>query len=356
MPDQLAPDRRIRLTDYASGGGCGCKLSPALLREILSGMPEAGPYANLLVGTETSDDAAVWRLDDSQAVVATTDFFNPIVDDPHEFGRIAATNALSDVYAMGGRPIMALALLGFPRTKLPVSVAAAIAAGGAAACEAAGIPVAGGHSIDCPEPIYGLAVTGLVHPDRILRNSGAQAGDALILTKGLGIGIYGAALRKHALSEALHREMIRSTTQLNSFGAAVAAHPGVHAMTDVTGFGLLGHALEMCRGSSLCLALRRSAIPLLEGVRALAGEGFTTGAGPRNWDSYGHEVAGPLDADDRALLTDPQTSGGLLIAVAPDHADAVLDAARAAGLHQAASVGTFRAGAGIELTIRQEST
>jgi selenide,water dikinase len=349
MPDHAQADLPIRLTDYASGGGCGCKLSPALLREVLSAMPEAGPYANLLVGTETGDDAAVWRLDDATAIVATTDFFNPIVDDGHEFGRIAATNALSDVYAMGGRPIMALALLGFPRTKLPISIAAAIVAGGAAACAGAGIPIAGGHSIDCPEPIYGLAAIGLVHPDRVFTNRGARPGDALILTKGLGIGIYGAALRRRALSESQHREMIRSTTQLNSFGATMGAHPGGHAMTDVTGFGLLGHALEMCRGSDLALNLQLGAVPMLEGVRALSGEGFVTGAGGRNWDSYGHEVAGALSDADRALLTDPQTSGGLLIAVAAEHAHALLAAARADGLHQAAIVGRFTAGTGIEL-------
>ena len=334
----------IRLTEYARGGGCGCKLSPSLLRDVLSGMPEAGPYASLLVGTETGDDAAVWRIDERTALVATTDFFNPIVDDARDFGRIAATNALSDVYAMGGRPILALALLGFPRERLPVDVARAIVAGGAEACAAAGVPVAGGHSIDTGEPIYGLAAIGLVHPDHVLANRGARDGDMLILTKPLGIGIYGAALRKGALDPSRYEAMLASTTMLNDWGAALASNASVHAATDVTGFGLLGHALEMCRASGLSLALEADLVPAFEGVRALVERGFVTGAGDRNWASYGGDVTMDDDPWRRALLTDPQTSGGLLVAVAADAAGSLLAAAHAHGHRMATVIGRFEAG------------
>ncbi len=346
----MPTDAAIRLTEYAGGGGCGCKLAPALLRDVLSGLPAAAPFANLLVGTETGDDAAVWRLDDDHALVATTDFFNPIVDDPGDFGRIAATNALSDVYAMGGRPILALAILGFPRERLPVAVASAIVAGGAAACAGAGVPVAGGHSIDCPEPIYGLAAIGLVHPDRILTNRGARPGDVLLLTKGLGVGILGAALRQGALDANGYRVMCDSTMRLNDWGATLGGDPAVHAMTDLTGFGLLGHALELCRGAGIGLALDAAAVPLLPGVAALAAAGHVTGASRRNWDSYGEAVAGVGDERARALLTDPQTSGGLLVAVAPEAADRLLGDARLHGHHAAAAIGRFAAGDGIRLS------
>ena len=334
----------IRLTQYAHGGGCGCKLSPALLRDVLSGMPAAGPYASLLVGTETGDDAAVWRIDDRTALVATTDFFNPIVDDAGDFGRIAATNALSDVWAMGGRPILALAILGFPRERLPVAIARAIVAGGAEACAAAGVPVAGGHSIDNGEPIYGLAAIGLVHPDHVLTNRGAREGDVLILTKPLGVGVYGAALRQGALDAGRYDAMLASTTSRNDWGATLAGNPAVHALTDVTGFGLLGHALEMCRASGLSLALDDACVPLLDGVQALAERGFVTGASGRNWDSYGHEVAMTDDPLRRALLADPQTSGGLLVAAAPEAAAALVARAAAHGHRQAAAIGRFTAG------------
>ncbi len=334
----------IRLTEYAHGGGCGCKLSPATLRDVLSGMPAAGPYASLLVGTETGDDAAVWRIDDRTALVATTDFFNPIVDDARDFGRIAATNALSDVWAMGGRPILALAILGFPRERLPVAVARAIVAGGAEACEAAGVPVAGGHSIDNGEPIYGLAVIGLVHPDHVLTNRGARDGDVLILTKPLGIGVSGAALRRGALAATLYEAMLRSTTMRNDWGATLAGNPEVHALTDVTGFGLLGHALEICRASGVSLSLDAASVPILDGVRALAERGFVTGASARNWDSYGNEVRIAADPLLRALLTDPQTSGGLLVAVSADAAPALLAGAMAHGHRSAAVIGRFASG------------
>jgi selenide,water dikinase len=238
-----------RLTSLAHGGGCGCKLAPAVLRDILKGMPLAGPFADLMVGTETSDDAAVWRLNDQQALVATTDFFMPVVDDPFDFGRIAATNALSDVYAMGATPIFALALVGMPVSVLSTDTIGRILQGGASVCASAGIPVAGGHSIDSVEPIYGLVALGLVHPDQVLTNRGAQVGDVLILTKALGVGVLSAAFKQERLEAAGYAALIASTTKLNTVGAKLAGRAGVHAVTDVTGFGLLGHALEMARGS-----------------------------------------------------------------------------------------------------------
>ena len=319
-------DTDVRLTSLAHGGGCGCKLSPAVLRQILADMPLAGPFANLLVGTETGDDAAVYRLNDTQALVATTDFFMPVVDDPEMFGRIAATNALSDIYAMGGTPIMALALVGMPLGRISLEAVRRIVAGGAATCAEAGIPVAGGHSIDSLEPIYGLVALGLVHPDRLMRNSSAQAGDRLILTKGLGVGIDSAALKQGRLDEAGYDAMIASTTQLNDVGTTLAGMPGVRAMTDVTGFGLLGHALELCRGSGLAATLRIADVPLLHGVAVLAQDGIRTGAAVRNWESYGDDVRLQPDVAgwQQDLLCDPQTSGGLLVAVAADAVEGVL--------------------------------
>jgi selenide,water dikinase len=345
-----------RLTELAHGGGCGCKLSPAVLQRLLAEIPAGGPFPELLVGTETSDDAAVLRLDDENALVATTDFFTPIVDDPNDFGRIAATNALSDVYAMGGRPILALSLLGMPLGKLPEAVVRAILAGGASVCAEAGVPLAGGHSIDSAEPIYGLVALGLVHPARVLRNSSARAGDALILTKGLGVGIFSAALKKGRLTDADYATMIETTTRRNDIGPELAAIPGVHAATDVTGFvhaatdvtgfGLLGHLLEMCRGSKLRAVLSASALPLLPGVVALAEAGIATGASRRNWDSYGEEVVLPAGFADwrRGLLCDPQTSGGLLVAVAPEAVGDVLRRCIEAGFGRSAIIGVMETG------------
>jgi selenide,water dikinase len=329
-----------RLTSLAHGGGCGCKLAPTVLRDILKGMPLAGPFADLMVGTETSDDAAVWRLNESQALVATTDFFMPVVDDPFDFGRIAATNALSDVYAMGATPIFALALVGMPIGKLSTDTIGRILQGGASVCAEAGIPVAGGHSIDSVEPIYGLVALGLVHPEQVLTNRGARVGDVLILTKALGVGVLSAALKQERLDAAGYAALIASTTRLNTLGAKLAGRRGVHAVTDVTGFGLLGHALEMARGSGLTVELTGEP-PLLAGVEALAATGVRTGASGRNWDSYGAEVDLPDGLEDwrRDLLTDPQTSGGLLIAVAADHAGALLALARDDGFAAAAVVG-----------------
>ncbi len=342
-----------RLTSLAHGGGCGCKLAPAVLRDILHKMPTGAMWSNLLVGTETSDDAAVYRLNDTQALVATTDFFMPIVDDAFDFGRIAATNAISDVYAMGGTPILALAIVGIPVGKIALEDVQDILAGGAAACTAAGIPVAGGHSIDSPEPIYGLVALGLVHPDRVQRNCGARAGDALILTKGIGVGIYSAALKQELLAPDLYEVMISSTTQLNAIGARLPDMAGVHAVTDVTGFGLLGHGLELCRGSGLRGEISATDVPVLRDADRLAREGFVTGASGRNWVSYGADVALPAGMANwqRGLLCDPQTSGGLLIAVAPEGAAAVLELAHASGFAQAAIIGSLAAGpAGIVVT------
>ena len=338
----------VRLTSLAHGGGCGCKLAPAVLRDILARMPAATPYAGLMVGIETGDDAAVYRLNDGQALVATTDFFTPIVDDPRDFGRIAAANALSDVYAMGGTPIFALALVGMPVDKLPVETVQEILAGGASICAEAGIPVAGGHSIDSPEPIYGLVALGLVHPDLVLRNVGARAGDRLVLTKGLGVGLCGAALKRGELSDARYAAMVASCTQLNVLGADMPAVSGVHAMTDLTGFGLLGHALEMVRASGLDLAIDFAALPLLPGVAELAGAGVKTGASGRNWASFGRDVdlGDGLPPWGRDLLCDPQTSGGLLIAVAPGSLDAVMRKAGERGFGRAAVIGTFVEGDG----------
>ncbi len=339
-------DPHFRLTSLAHGGGCGCKLSPSVLQQLLADQPAAASFARLLVGTETGDDAAVWQVDDETCVIATTDFFMPIVDDPRDFGRIAAANALSDVYAMGGKPIMALAILGMPLDKLPVSVVREILQGGASICAEAGIPVAGGHSIDAPEPIYGLAVVGLCRPDEIRRNCGARPGDALILTKGIGVGVYSAAFRKGALSDAGYAEMIASTTLLNRVGTTLAQESGVHAITDVTGFGLLGHALEMARGSATTLNIDYARIPFLSDAISLVESGYATGASARNWASYGDGVVLPdnASASQRTLLTDPQTSGGLLVACAPDRAEAICASIAAAGYPLARIIGSVSAG------------
>jgi selenide, water dikinase len=332
-----------RLTSLSHGGGCGCKIAPAVLADLLRRSAAARTFPGMLVGTETSDDAAVYQLNETQAVIATTDFFMPIVDDPFEFGRIAATNALSDVYAMGGTPLLALAILGMPIKVLAAETIREILRGGEAVCAAAGIPIAGGHSIDSVEPIYGLAALGLVHPRRLRRNCDAQAGDTLILGKPLGVGILSAALKKDCLGEAGYRALIDTATCLNRAGADLAALPGVHAMTDVTGFGLLGHLLEMCRGASLGAHIRMASVPLLEGVLGLAAEGIVTGASARNWASYGDEVrlAPQVRGAGQALLCDPQTSGGLLVACGPEAADEVLDIFRRHGCPGASPIGTM---------------
>lgn len=335
-----------RLTALAHGGGCGCKLAPSVLQEMLSKMPAMGAFPNLLVGTETSDDAAVYRLNATQAIVATTDFFTPVVDDPFVFGQIAATNALSDIYAMGAKPILALALVGMPLGVIAMEDVQQILAGGASVCATAGIPVAGGHSIDSAEPIYGLVALGLVHPEKVLRNTGAQAGDQLILTKGLGVGVFSAALKQNRLSADGYRAMVAATTQLNTVGQDMPDIAGVHAVTDITGFGLLGHTLEMARGSGVRIALRWSQIPQLDGAWALAQAGVKTGAAVRNWASYGAAVqlSPSLPEAARDLLCDPQTSGGLLISVAAQYAQAALAYVHQAGFEAAAIVGDVVSG------------
>ncbi|MDX8529190.1 selenide, water dikinase SelD [Mesorhizobium sp. MSK_1335] len=335
-----------RLTSLAHGGGCGCKLAPSVLQQLLAEQIESNPFRQLLVGTETGDDAAVWQIDDTICVLATTDFFMPMVDDPYDFGRIAATNALSDIYAMGGQPIMALAILGVPLEKLPTYMVREILKGGRDICATAGIPVAGGHSIDTPEPIYGLAVIGTCRPADIRRNSTARSGDALILTKGLGVGIYSAAIKRQALPRCGYEEMIASTTILNRIGVELAAEASVHAITDVTGFGLIGHALEMARGSGCVLVIRDHDVPVFAQAASLAEQGFVTGASRRNWASYGDAVRLPKGMPEwrRHLLTDPQTSGGLLIACEPGSADALVERAIASGYPSARAIGCVERG------------
>ena len=334
-----------RLTSLSHGGGCGCKIAPGVLSEILKGTAALPIPPELMVGIETADDAAVYKLNDEQALIATTDFFMPIVDDPFDFGRIAATNAISDVYAMGGRPILALALVGMPINVLSTATIGRVLEGGASVCRTAGIPIAGGHTIDSVEAIYGLVALGLVHPSRVKRNADARAGDVLVLGKPLGVGVMSAALKKGELDQAGYARMIDTTTRLNTPGPDLAALPGVHALTDVTGFGLAGHALEIARGAGCQVELDWAAVPLLPGVRGLAGQGYVTGASGRNWAGYGHDVVLPdgFMAEDRALLTDPQTSGGLLVSCTRASVDAVLDTFRRHGFEQAAVVGQVAA-------------
>jgi selenide,water dikinase len=341
----------LRLTHLSHGGGCGCKIAPAVLEQILADTPFSkgilSQFPDLLVGTESSDDAAVWKLNDEQAIVATTDFFMPIVDDPFVFGKIAATNALSDVYAMGGKPLFALALVGMPIDKLPHDTIRQILAGGEASAREAGIPIAGGHSIDSQEPIYGLVAIGVVNPAKVKKNNAARPGDVLILGKGLGVGIYSAALKKDALPPEGYASMVASTTQLNTPGTDLSELDGVHAMTDVTGFGLLGHTLETARGSGLQARVEFSKLPVLPAVVDLAKAGYITGASGRNWTSYGSGVTlfeGCADWQ-QAILTDPQTSGGLLIACAHEAVDEVMAVFRRHGFDWAAVIGAFETGA-----------
>ena len=337
-----------RLTSLSHGGGCGCKIAPGLLSEILKGTARLPVPPELLVGIETSDDAAVYKLNDEQAIVATTDFFMPIVDDPFDFGRIAATNAISDVYAMGGKPIRALALVGMPINVLSTQTIARILEGGESVCREAGIPVAGGHTIDSVEPIYGLVALGLVHPQRVKRNADAREGDVLVLGKPLGVGVLSAALKKESLDAAGYRRMIETTTKLNTPGPELAAMEGVHALTDVTGFGLAGHALELARGAKLEVAIDWATVPLIDGVRELAYAGFITGASGRNWAGYGKSVQVPAGfaSMEQALLSDPQTSGGLLVSCAPESAAKVIETFRRHGFEQAAVIGECRRAVG----------
>jgi selenide,water dikinase len=347
-------DSPVKLTSFSHGGGCGCKIAPGVLSEILKNSGGFPIPKELMVGIETADDAAVYKLNDEQALIATTDFFMPIVDDPYDFGRIAATNAISDVYAMGGTPIMALALVGMPINQLPVEVIGKIIKGGESICAEAGIPIAGGHTIDSVEPIYGLVVLGLVHPSKVKRNADARAGDVLILGKPLGVGILSAALKKDKLDAAGYAAMIANTTKLNKPGRALSELDGVHALTDVTGFGLLGHLLELARGAGLTARLTMRQIPLLPDVQRLAEDGCITGASGRNWAGYGHAVglAEGITPVQQMLLTDPQTSGGLLVSCAPDTVDAVLAIFREGGFMEAAVIGNMVSGvARIEVNV-----
>ena len=350
-----APLAEPRLTSLSHGGGCGCKIAPGVLSEILKGITAMPMPKELMVGIETADDAAVYKLNDEQALIATTDFFMPIVDDPFDFGRIAATNAISDVYAMGGQPILALALVGMPINVLSTETIAKILEGGASVCRAAGIPIAGGHTIDSVEPIYGLVALGLVHPSRVKRNADAQVGDRLILGKPLGVGILSAALKKEKLDAAGYAQMIAVTTKLNTPGPELAALDGVHALTDVTGFGLAGHALELARGAQCTVQIDWARVPLLAGVRALALQGMVTGASGRNWAGYGNDIGLPADfeAVDQALLSDPQTSGGLLVSCAPEAVAAVLAIFQQHGFADASEIGEITAGTdGARLRLR----
>lgn len=334
----------IKLTQFSHGGGCGCKIAPAVLARLLAATPPGVLPPDLLVGTAHSDDAAVYRLNETQALVATTDFFTPIVDEPRAFGRIAAANALSDVYAMGGRPILALALVGMPLAKLPEEAIREIIHGGQSICAEAGIPIAGGHSIDTLEPIYGLVAIGLAHPARVKTNHTAQAGDVLILGKPLGIGILSAALKKNLLDAAGYAEMLHWTTKLNVTGTRLAECPDVHAMTDVTGFGLAGHLLEICRGSELAARVEFDRLPRIGQAQRHLSNGISTGASSRNWQSYGEEVSIGGEEWRQKLITDPQTSGGLLVACAPQAVNAVLAAFHADGFDQAAVIGQMEIG------------
>ncbi|WBU65018.1 selenide, water dikinase SelD [Paracoccus aerodenitrificans] len=340
----------MRLTELAHGGGCGCKLGPAVLRDLLADQPIGQMFPQLLVGNAESDDAAVWQIDENTCMIATTDFFMPMVDNPRDFGRIAATNAISDIYAMGGRPVMALAILGMPINVIDPSDIREILAGGADICAEAGIPIAGGHSIDAPEPIYGLAVIGLCAPGDLRRNGGALPGDALILTKPLGVGIYSNAIKKGIATKADIAEMIDSCTTLNRIGQDLSKRPEVHAITDVTGFGILGHGMEMARAAGCGLRIERAALPLLNRAAEMAQSGLRTGASDRNWDAVGDKVTLPtgITEAEHTLLTDPQTSGGLLVSVAADAAESVLD--QICSVHpKAAIIGTVIEGAGIEI-------
>ena len=346
MLDKKIDEQTIRLSQLSHGGGCGCKVSPSILREMLSKLPPQASQPELLLGFDKNDDAAVYKINQEQGVVATTDFFMPIVDDPFEFGRIAATNALSDVYSVGGSPIMALAIAGFPTEKMSVQQIQEILGGGAKACEDAGIPIAGGHTIDAPEPIYGLAAVGLVSVNNIKRNDGAKAGDTIILGKGLGVGILGAALNKGELDEIGYSELITSTTKLNSIGYELGTIPDVHAITDVTGFGLIGHSLEICRGSNLSAKINWDHIPILPSAITYAQKGYKTGAGNRMLEGYKGDFTATISIEDwqKNLLVDPQTSGGLLVSCSKNIANDVLDLFQRSGFDHASIIGNMSEG------------
>lgn len=326
----------VQLTQYSHGAGCGCKISPKLLESLLETKANITLHPNLLVGNSTNDDAAAYDLGNGTSVLSTTDFFMPIVDDPFTFGQIAATNAISDIYAMGGKPLMAIAIFGWPIDKLPPEVGREVIEGGRATCEAAGIPLAGGHSIDAPEPIFGLAVTGLANNDHLKLNASAEAECELFLTKPIGIGILTTAQKQQKIQPGHLQVAIDAMTTLNNIGAELAELDGITAMTDVTGFGLLGHLIEMCEGSGIAAQLAFDKVPLLPHVSDYLAQGCTPGGTQRNFDSYGHKATGlfgsALTAEQQSILCDPQTSGGLLVAVKPEAVAAFHDIAKKHGL------------------------
>ena len=340
-----------RLTSLSHGGGCGCKIAPGVLSEILKSAPIRALPAGLIAGLDNNEDAAVYQINESQAIVATTDFFMPIVDDPFEFGRIAATNAISDIYAMGAQPLFALAILGMPINVLPIEIIQKITQGGESVCAAANIPIAGGHSIDTVEPIYGLVVVGIVDPKKLKRNNSAEVGDSIILGKPLGVGILSAALKKEILSPDAYKKMINYTTQLNKPGIALSGLDGVHALTDVTGFGLAGHLLELCRGAKLNAKVDMQSVPVIEEAVELVKENIYTGASTRNWTGYGAEVrlGAHIQEWQKNLLTDPQTSGGLLVACAPSAELEVLSIFKSYGFDCAQKIGVFDQGQGLSV-------
>lgn len=305
---------QVKLTQYSHGAGCGCKISPAVLNSILSSDSEKSFFPGLVVGNESRDDAAVYDPGDGNCIVSTTDFFMPIVDDPFTFGSIASVNAISDVYAMGGEPLMAIAILGWPINKLSPEVARLVLEGSREICKQAGIPLAGGHSIDCPEPVFGLAVTGRVRRDHLKRNDSAKSGDVLYLTKPLGIGIVTTAQKKGIVEDAHLQEAVKTMLMLNKLGPVFGKLPYVHALTDVTGFGLLGHLTEVCEGSGLSATIEFSKVPRFPFLEKYIQQNSMPGGTLRNWDSYGSRISGVTDVQ-RAILADPQTSGGLLVAV-----------------------------------------
>ncbi|MBW3573212.1 MAG: selenide, water dikinase SelD [Gemmatimonadetes bacterium] len=329
-----SPPGAIRLTEYSHGAGCGCKIAPAVLTKMLAGVPEGVADARVLVGNGARDDAAVFALDDDRVVISTTDFFMPIVDDPFDFGAIASVNAISDVYAMGGTPILAIAVLGWPVDRLAAEVAGEVLRGAADACRRAGIALAGGHSIDAPEPIFGLAVTGTGRRDEMRSNAQARAGCELYLTKPLGVGILTTAQKRGVLRDEDFAVARAQMLTLNDIGAELARLDAVATMTDVTGFGLLGHLLEMCEGSAVGAEVRFGDVPRLESLPFYLEQKTIPGGTSRNFASYGHRV-GPLSDDQKAVLCDPQTSGGLLVAVDPAGRDEFLALTRSRGLHLA---------------------
>jgi len=324
-------DDPVRLTQYSRGAGCGCKSAPGMLEKILSLRGTAEPGLQLLVGNNSRDDAAVFDLGNGRAIISTTDFFMPIVDDPFEFGQIASVNAISDIYAMGGEPLMAVAVLGWPLDKLPAEVAARVLEGGRAACARAGIPLAGGHSIDSPEPMFGLAVTGQVSIENLKRNDRAVPGCKLFLTKPLGVGLVATAQKRGVSDQADFKRAVKQMATLNNLGTSLGSLTGVKAMTDVSGFGLLGHLTEMCEGSGVSASLDSMRVPHLKNIDGYIDDGCTSGGTDRNFDSYGQKISA-LTKRQKALLCDPQTSGGLLVAVAPDGLTAFEEASAGLGL------------------------